>query len=103
MSPRSWIIAETNWKHVKATRYEVAMLPWGATEAHNWHLPYATDSLQNDAIAAEAGRIAWEAGAIVLADLSSRNGTFVRIVGEHVLDHGDYVFMGQELLRVEIV
>jgi creatinine amidohydrolase len=65
MSPRPWIIAETNWKHVKATRYEVAMLPWGATEAHNWHLPYATDSLQNDAIAAEAGRIAWEAGAKV--------------------------------------
>jgi creatinine amidohydrolase len=62
MSPRPWIIAETNWKHVKATPYEVALLPWGATEAHNWHLPYATDSLQNDAIAAEAGRIAWEQG-----------------------------------------
>jgi creatinine amidohydrolase len=65
MSPRPWIIAETNWKNVKATRYEAAVLPWGATEAHNWHLPYATDSLQNDAIAAEAGRIAWEAGAKV--------------------------------------
>ena len=51
--PRPWVIAETNWKHVKATRYEVALLPWGATEAHNYHLPYATDSLQNDAIAAE--------------------------------------------------
>ncbi|MCB1211605.1 MAG: creatininase family protein, partial [Verrucomicrobiales bacterium] len=63
--PRPWMIAETNWKHVKANPYEVAVLPWGATEAHNWHLPYATDSLQNDAIAAEAGRIAWEAGAKV--------------------------------------
>ena len=62
---RPWIIAETNWKHVKDTRYEVAVLPMGATEAHNWHLPYATDSLQNEAIAAEAGRIAWEAGAKV--------------------------------------
>ena len=65
MSPRPWIIAETNWKHIQATCYEVAVLPWGATEAHNWHLPYATDSLQNDAIAADAGRIAWEAGARV--------------------------------------
>ena len=64
-SPRPWLIAETNWKHVKATRYEVAVLPWGATEAHNWHLPYATDSLQNEAMVAESGRIAWEAGAKV--------------------------------------
>lgn len=37
----------------------------GATEAHNWHLPYGTDSLQNEAIAAEAGRLAWTAGARV--------------------------------------
>ncbi len=46
-APRPWLIAETNWKHIQATRYEVAVLPWGATEAHNWHLPHATDSLQN--------------------------------------------------------
>ncbi len=63
--PRPWIIAETNWKHVKDCRYEVALLPMGATEAHNWHLPYATDSIQNEAICAEAGRIAWEQGAKV--------------------------------------
>ncbi len=64
-SPRPWIIAETNWKQVKATKYEVAVLPMGATEAHNWHLPYGTDSYQNDGLCAEAGRIAWEAGAQV--------------------------------------
>jgi creatinine amidohydrolase len=64
-APRPWVIAETNWKQVKAAKYEVAVLPMGATEAHNWHLPYGTDSYQNDAICAEAGRIAWEAGAKV--------------------------------------
>ncbi len=64
-TPRPWMIAETNWKHVQATRYEVAVLPWGATEAHNFHLPYATDSLQNEAMTADAGRIAWQAGAKV--------------------------------------
>ena len=64
-SPRPWLIAETNWKQVKDTRYEVAVLPWGATEAHNWHLPYATDNLQNESMCAEAGRIAWETGAKV--------------------------------------
>jgi creatinine amidohydrolase len=65
MPSRPWIIAETNWKHVKDCKYQVAVLPWGATEAHNYHLPYATDSLQNEYICAEAGRIAWEAGAKV--------------------------------------
>ena len=37
-----------------------------------------------------------------LADLGSKNGTFVRIAGEAPLYHGDYVFLGQQLLRVEI-
>ncbi|NNE69328.1 MAG: creatininase family protein, partial [Rhodothermales bacterium] len=45
------------------TRYEVAILPWGATEAHNYHLPYATDTIQCDHIAAEAASRAWSAGA----------------------------------------
>ena len=38
-----------------------------------------------------------------VTDLGSRNGTFVRVNGERVLRHGDYVFLGQQLLRVEIV
>jgi pSer/pThr/pTyr-binding forkhead associated (FHA) protein len=42
-------------------------------------------------------------GVLSVTDLGSRNGTFVRVTGEHVLKHGDYVFMGQQLLRVEIV
>ena len=66
MSTRPWILAETPWKQVAGTRYEVAVLPWGATEAHNFHLPYGTDSIQCDAIAAEAARRAWEAGARVV-------------------------------------
>lgn len=37
-----------------------------------------------------------------IADLGSKNGTFVRIAGEAPLFHGDYVFLGQQLLRVEI-
>jgi creatinine amidohydrolase len=65
MAGRPWILAETNWKAVSRTAFDVAVLPWGATEAHNWHLPYATDVIQCDAVAAEAARIAWEAGARV--------------------------------------
>jgi len=66
MTPRPYLLAETNWKHVAATEYQVAMLPWGATEAHNYHLPYATDTIECDAVAAAAARIAWESGARVV-------------------------------------
>lgn len=59
---RPYILAENNWKTVKETAYEVAVLPWGACEAHNYHLPYGTDILQAENVAAEAARIAWEGG-----------------------------------------
>lgn len=42
-------------------------------------------------------------GKMTLTDLNSKNGTFLRIREEQRLAHGDYVFMGQQLLRVEIV
>ena len=40
---RTWKLEETNYEHVKQTKYEVAVLPLGATEPHNLHLPYGTD------------------------------------------------------------
>lgn len=66
MPPRPYILTETNWKTVKDTPYEVAVLPWGATEAHNYHLPYATDTILAEHVAAEAARYAWEQGARVM-------------------------------------
>lgn len=63
---RPFILAETNWKALQKQKIDLVVLPWGATEAHNYHLPYATDIIEADAIAAEAGRIAWEAGAKVM-------------------------------------
>lgn len=66
MSGRPFMLAETPWKQVSRTRYEVAVLPWGATEAHNYHLPYGTDTIQCGEIAARSARIAWDAGARVV-------------------------------------
>ena len=66
MTTRPYILAESTWKLVDATPYEVAVLPWGATEAHNYHLPYATDNIQCEALSAECARIAWERGAKVI-------------------------------------
>ena len=39
---------------------------------------------------------------VILTDTGSRNGTFVRLNGAQELFHGDYLFVGQQLLRVEI-
>ena len=42
------------------------------------------------------------AGRLMLVDIGSKNGTHVKISGEHELVHGDYIFLGRQLLRVEI-
>jgi len=52
-----YILAETNWKAIKETKFEAAVLPWGACEAHNYHLPYGTDIIEAESIGAEAARI----------------------------------------------
>ena len=41
-------------------------------------------------------------GKLTLTDLNSRNGTYVRLKAERELAHGDYLFIGRKLLRVEI-
>ena len=63
---RPYVLAEVTWKHVMAATYDVAILPWGATEAHNYHLPYATDNYEASAIAIESARIASSRGASVI-------------------------------------
>lgn len=63
---RPYILAESHWDTLKDARFELAVLPWGATEAHNYHLPYATDVIEADFVAAESARIAWEKGAKVI-------------------------------------
>jgi pSer/pThr/pTyr-binding forkhead associated (FHA) protein len=53
-------------------------------------------------MSAEHCRIERNDGKFQLADLDSRNGTYVRITGERTLQHGDYLFIGRKLLRVEL-
>ncbi|WP_209406145.1 creatininase family protein [Pseudozobellia sp. WGM2] len=59
---RPYILAETNWNILKEFRFDMAILPWGATEAHNYHLPYATDNIQADCMTAEIAKQVWEKG-----------------------------------------
>ena len=66
MPIRPYILAESNWKAIKDAEIEVAILPWGATEPHNYHLPYATDNYESAVIAERAAEIAWNKGAKVI-------------------------------------
>jgi creatinine amidohydrolase len=63
---RPYILAESNWKYIKDAPFDLAILPWGATEAHNYHMPYGTDIFEADHFAAETARIAWDKGAKVI-------------------------------------
>src|SRR5688572_4210884 len=64
---RKPVLTEATWKEISSARFDVAILPWGATEAHNYHLPYGTDVIECDFFAAEAARLASAAGARVIA------------------------------------
>lgn len=66
MKIKNYILSTTNWKFVSQNNFNVILLPWGATEAHNFHLPYATDVFQAEYVAAESARIAVEKNAKVM-------------------------------------
>ncbi len=54
MPPRPYVLTEASLTDVKDTDWQVAVLPWGATEPHNFQLPYGTDTLQASAVAMES-------------------------------------------------
>ena len=53
-------------------------------------------------ISGQHARVSASPEGYVLSDIGSKNGTFVRVEQPEALSHGDYVFLGQQLLRVEI-
>lgn len=57
---------------------------------------------QDPFISGHHARVDQVGASFTLTDLSSKNGTFVRIRGETPIGQGDYVFLGQQLLRVEV-
>jgi len=46
-----------NWKDVKEAKYDAVILPWGAFEPHNYHLPYLTDCYLSHHIALDLSLI----------------------------------------------
>lgn len=60
-------ITTAKWGEVKKIeKYDMAILPWGATEPHNGHLPYCTDVLASQAIAFEVAAKVREQGVNVM-------------------------------------
>lgn len=62
---REWVLADQTHAAVKARRWEVVVLPFGATEAHNLHMPYGTDTIQVETIGSRACEWAYRKGAAV--------------------------------------
>src|SRR6516164_2275012 len=59
---RDWVLAELNHAVVRAQKWEAAVLPFGATEPHNLHMPYGTDTYQVDLIGSRACEYAYQRG-----------------------------------------
>ena len=64
---REWVLSEVNYGYVKEHPYTVAVLPMGATEPHNLHLPYGTDTYQVEEIAHRTCEAAFNKGARVVS------------------------------------
>ncbi len=61
-----WRLRDLSLSDVKKRKFEVAVLPMGATEPHNFHLPYGTDALEVEAVAERSSAAATKKGAKVV-------------------------------------
>src|SRR5579864_60855 len=63
---RESILAEQTHAFVREQRWQVAVLPFGATEPHNLHMPYGTDTFQVEVLGRRACQKAYGDGAKVV-------------------------------------
>src|SRR5438477_8017149 len=61
-----WVLAEQNHQFIGSRKWEVVVLPFGATEPHNLHMPYGTDNFEVEAVGRRACERAYGRGANVL-------------------------------------
>lgn len=64
--PKPWLLAELSYHELKERLPEVAVLPFGATEPHNLHLPYSTDTIEAEMIGSAICEEAHQRGASVV-------------------------------------
>ena len=63
---KPWKLFETSYGQIKGHQYDVAVLPLGATEPHNLHLPYGTDVLEGTIVGEHICQYAHGKGANVV-------------------------------------
>jgi len=71
VGPRAHVLLEANYRQLLDRRPNVAVLPWGATEAHNFHLPHGTDVIEARELAESAAGRAAAARVRVIIDLNA--------------------------------
>ena len=63
---KPWCLQQITYGMVKERQFEVAVLPVGATEPHNLHLPYGSDAFHGEGIADRCCEAAHQLGAKVI-------------------------------------
>src|SRR6516162_2552523 len=59
------VLGEQTHAFIRGQSWQAVVLPFGATEPHNLHMPYGTDNFQVDVLGRRACQRAYEAGARV--------------------------------------
>lgn len=49
---------QKNYQELNSIVVDIAILPWGATEPHGYHLPYGTDSFESEEMAVRSANLA---------------------------------------------
>lgn len=66
-TPRPGVLQEQTWPTMRDATWPVALLPFGATEPHNTHLPYGTDTILGSEVAARVAATCLAQGTNVVA------------------------------------
>lgn len=59
-------LSQKTYKHIKYKVFDIAILPWGATEPHGLHLPFGTDTYESEGISNISASLASQKGINVL-------------------------------------
>lgn len=64
--PKPWQLHDITLTDVREHAFSLAVLPLGATEPHNLHLPYGTDTIEATELVSHCCAAAWESGARIV-------------------------------------
>ena len=96
----------------RATTFRVTQVVEGGLDGMSFCSPTETARIGREEVdlnfpedkymSSNHARVDAKDGSFTLVDEDSRNGTYIRVDGEQPLQHGDYLFLGRQLLRVEM-